>query len=236
MVTHDIIWSHLVTHGNNPCLLFFQAFCSCEKGFIPNPNPAVSCIPEPIRCQTNKQCPEENFQCHNGEFCAPVCTVDSDCGANQLCKGTSCRAICRGDADCNSDEICQGLACQKACRSDVDCPGERACHGGQCIDPCSVSYCGANAECRTRDHVALCSCPPPLVGDPLQGCGPEAKTCAADAACPGPGGACLGGLCSRKCLSAEADCLHNEVCKDGTCKRICSSSAQCADGTVCIDR
>ena len=39
-----------------------QAFCSCEKGFIPNPNPAVSCIPEPIRCQTNKQCPEENFQ------------------------------------------------------------------------------------------------------------------------------------------------------------------------------
>ena len=62
----------------------------------------------------------------------------------------------------------QGLACQKACRSNVDCPGDRACHESQCIDPCSISYCGANAECRTRDHVALCSCPPPLVGDPLQ--------------------------------------------------------------------
>ena len=76
---------------------------------------------------------------------------------------------------------------------------------------------------------------PPLVGDPLQGCGPGAKTCTTDAAC-GPGGVCLDGLCSRKCSNAEADCLHNEVCKDGTCKRICSSSGQCADGTVCIDR
>ena len=151
----------------------------------------------------------------------------------------------------------QGLACQKACRSNVDCPGERACHESQCIDPCSISYCGANAECRTRDHVALCSCPPPLVGDPLQvnksadqkvnklinkwsvslqGCHAEAKACTADAACPGPGGVCLSGLCSRKCSNAEADCLKNEVCKDGACKRICSSSAQCAEGTVCIDR
>ena len=37
-------------------------------------------------------------------------------------------------------------------------------------------------------------------------------------------------------LRQEADCLKNEVCKDGACKRICSSSAQCAEGTVCIDR
>ena len=50
---------------------------------------------------------------------------------------------------------------------------------------------------------------PPLVGDPLQGCGPEAKTCATDAAC-GPGGVCLDGLCSWKCSNAEADCLHND--------------------------
>ena len=56
-----VTFDNLATPGNNQHISF-QAFCSCEKGFIPNPNPAVSCIPEPIRCQTNKQCPEENFQ------------------------------------------------------------------------------------------------------------------------------------------------------------------------------
>ncbi len=102
-------------------------------------------------------------------------------------------------------------------------------------DPCTISYCGVNAQCRTKDHTALCSCPEPLEGDPLVRCEQVTKSCSSDSGCSAAA-RCLGSVCVSRCTNAEKDCLANEVCVGGTCKRICSSSAQCGEGLVCIDR
>ena len=90
--------------------------------------------------------------------------------------------------------------------------------------------------CLAQTHVALCSCPPGLKGDPRVRCEMPSQKCRGDAEC-GPSAACDAGLCVSKCSSAETDCLPNEVCRaNGRCARICSSSHQCGEGRGCIDR
>ena len=69
-----------------------KAFCTCNKGYSPNPSAVVGCSREPISCVSNKQCPN-NFQCDK-DFCRPVCSVDKDCPAHELCVGSLCQEIC----------------------------------------------------------------------------------------------------------------------------------------------
>eukprot|EP00095_Tigriopus_kingsejongensis_P012598 maker-scaffold642_size120736-snap-gene-0.27 protein:Tk12598 transcript:maker-scaffold642_size120736-snap-gene-0.27-mRNA-1 annotation:"GH13743" len=229
-----------------------QAFCVCQRGFIPNPSPVVACTREPITCQGNKQCPE-NFLC-DASFCKPVCFADSDCEANELCHGKICKEVCRSDSQCQSKEICQGISCSQGCRSDPDCTADKACHNNQCIgrsskrkvtnrtgsiiahlaDPCSVSYCGANAECRTKNHQALCSCPEGMEGNPIEHCQPTLVPCSSASDCP-QSKTCSQGTCVAQC-QLQGDCLQNEVCNEGLCVQICNSNTQCQAGLVCIDR
>ncbi|VEN33688.1 unnamed protein product [Callosobruchus maculatus] len=55
------------------------------------------------------------------------------------------------------------------CLDNSDCAGHKTCSAGNCIDPC-VGVCGANANCETRNHVPVCSCPAGFTGDPFTGC------------------------------------------------------------------
>lgn len=103
-------------------------------------------------------------------------------------------------------------------------------------DPCTVSYCGTNAQCRTSNHQALCSCPPGLDGNPIVKCESLELKCVSSASC-GHTSVCIGGFCTAKCSSASDEaCLQNEVCHEGVCTQICSSSLQCGNGRVCLDR
>ncbi|VEN33687.1 unnamed protein product [Callosobruchus maculatus] len=62
-----------------------------------------------------------------------------------------------------------GTSCIAECLDNSDCAGHKTCSAGNCIDPC-VGVCGANANCETRNHVPVCSCPAGFTGDPFTGC------------------------------------------------------------------
>ena len=74
-----------------------------------------------------------------------------------------------------------------------------------------------------------------MTGDPLASCDMPLKSCKNNLQC-GAGSQCSDGICASKCVSSDQDCLPNEVCKSGVCKRICSNNDQCGDNQVCIDR
>ena len=74
-----------------------------------------------------------------------------------------------------------------------------------------------------------------MTGDPLASCDMPVKACKNNLQC-GAGSLCSDGVCASKCVSSNQDCLPNEVCKNGICKRICSANEQCGDNQVCIER
>ena len=57
------------------------------------------------------------------------------------------------------------------CESNSDCESDKKCAQGSCRDPClEKNICGSNAQCRTENHEAACSCPPNTRGDPRFEC------------------------------------------------------------------
>lgn len=66
--------------------------------------------------------------------------------------------------------------CRPECRRDEDCSSTHSCVDNNCKNPCNSGRgkvrCGANAECRGRNHQAECYCPNTLSGDPLVRCDP----------------------------------------------------------------
>jgi hypothetical protein len=50
-----------------------------------------------------------------------------------------------------------------------DCPLDKACLDQRCSDPCS-NVCGNDASCKVINHSPICSCTPPLTGDPFVRC------------------------------------------------------------------
>ena len=62
------------------------------------------------------------------------------------------------------------LAPKPECRSDPECPFHLACIQEKCKDPCQTSTCGVNAECKAKNHRAICVCIYGFVGDPYTIC------------------------------------------------------------------
>ena len=56
------------------------------------------------------------------------------------------------------------------CLSDPECPTHLACIQEKCQDPCFTHSCGQNAECKVKNHRALCVCLYGFVGDPYTLC------------------------------------------------------------------
>ena len=56
------------------------------------------------------------------------------------------------------------------CTSDPECPYHLACIQEKCQDPCYTSTCGVNAECKAKNHRAICVCLFGFVGDPYTIC------------------------------------------------------------------
>ena len=61
------------------------------------------------------------------------------------------------------------------CTTDPECPQHLACIQEKCQDPCYTSTCGVNAECKAKNHRAICVCIYGFVGDPYTIC-EERKT------------------------------------------------------------
>lgn len=149
-----------------------------------------------VGCRSDSECESEK-SCVNGN-CVNPCLVGEPCGANAECYAYANRAECRclSGYRGNPRDRCYVVGC----RSNNDCPTDRACVNAQCISPCVYEHpCAPRAECRVQNHLAVCRCPPGLIGNPYVGCRPEPRPeCQVDSDCPSKL-ACLNEKCQEPC-------------------------------------
>lgn len=94
----------------------------------------------------------------------------SPCGPFSACRVFNEQAVC----SCVEGYVGYPPNCRPECSINPDCASDRACNNFKCVDPCAGA-CGANAACRTTQHVALCTCLPGYTGDPFQNCVEEPR-------------------------------------------------------------
>lgn len=90
----------------------------------------------------------------------------SPCGINAYCHERFDTAICECVPNYRGDPY-QG--CQPECLVNTDCPNSQACIKTRCQDPCPGT-CGVGAICTVSNHVPICSCPLPTIGDAFTLC------------------------------------------------------------------
>ena len=59
---------------------------------------------------------------------------------------------------------------QPECLVDPDCPSRLACINEKCENPCFTLSCGIRADCKVKNHRAICVCRPGLIGNPHEIC------------------------------------------------------------------
>lgn len=90
----------------------------------------------------------------------------SPCGSNAYCRERNNVAVCECLPDYRGDPY---LGCQPECLLNSDCPKSQACVKTKCQDPC-VGTCGINAICTVSNHIPICSCRSPTIGDAFTHC------------------------------------------------------------------
>lgn len=93
--------------------------------------------------------------------------VPSPCGPNTKCQVNHDIAVCECLPGFEGSPTTSG--CHPECVINADCPRNKACMNNKCVDPCP-GVCGYKAICQTLNHSPVCSCPPPLIGDPFYEC------------------------------------------------------------------
>ncbi|CAH1100710.1 unnamed protein product [Psylliodes chrysocephalus] len=175
-------------------------------------------------------------------LCTPV-TVEpprdpcnpSPCGINTICRKSGENAICECLPGFFGTPTAGG--CRPECTISADCDRNRACVNNKCIDPCP-GVCGYAAICNVINHSPVCSCPPPLIGDPFLLCRepPEEKT--RDPCNPSPCN--INGQCQVEngvatCIYPECiinqDCPRDKACYSQKCRDPCRGA--CGINALC---
>ena len=88
--------------------------------------------PEYPNCETDEHCKRDG----RDEWCVKglcqVCTNNSHCQENYLCKDYKCEPECSADTDCESPFVCKSNKCQPECSIDSDCGNEQSCVEQKC--------------------------------------------------------------------------------------------------------
>jgi len=104
------------------------------------------------------------------DLCRPnPCGRNADCTPGKDRSGDD-RPVCTCPEGFLGDPL---VGCNRGdCLTHGDCADNRACVGYICEDPCSHRHevCGANAECESKNHGAVCRCPRGYTGQPLVQC------------------------------------------------------------------
>ncbi|KAJ8890112.1 hypothetical protein PR048_009619 [Dryococelus australis] len=187
--------------------------CLCLPGFVGDAD--VECKPAPVEqpgCKSSAEC-QTTETCLNRQ-CLNPCVASNPCAQNADCVAAQNRATCRCPAGLTGDPFvnCYQLSTPEfECTSDLDCANDKSCVDRRCQEPCSVANpCGNNAECHTREHRPICSCPIGWGGNPqIQ--------------------------CYKPECSIDADCVYDKACIEGSCLNPCihGSSEQCGRGAEC---
>lgn len=169
----------------------------------------------------------------------------SPCGPFSRCRNQNQAASC----ECLPDYIGSPPSCQPECLFNSQCSSDMACIDQKCGDPCLKAQCGERAKCRVLNHSPLCSCPPPLIGDPFYRCQnpppkPKPDLSHPRSPCdPFPGGDNAdcedrNGVCVCQCrkgylgqvpfcrpeCSIDQDCAFHQACRSLKCKDVCEGS------------
>lgn len=197
---------------------------------------------DPVRfCSVDTDCREDEY-CGDREYrvasdpqgaiyqCVPGCRSDSSCEEGETCdvEDRNCYKACASDADCPDGEGCNddGKCSQEGalCCGHSDCGADEYCNqDGRCASGCATdSQCGV--ECGP-DPTCADACPPePTCTCEGEGCFDEnwRDLCNRDPACLA--------LCPD-----EPACVRDQgkVCVDNRCERVCSDSAQCLEDEIC---
>lgn len=90
----------------------------------------------------------------------------SPCGINTYCREQQDTTLCECLPDHRGDPY---VGCYPECLVNADCPNSQTCLRHKCQDPCDGT-CGIGADCSVSNHVPICSCPHPKIGDPFTIC------------------------------------------------------------------
>ena len=159
-------------------------------------------------CETTQDCQFDEYCDTASKFCSTGCRTDADCAPEQFCKNNACIGLCTASVASNG-EHCGGTT--------PTCFVEDKGHSSYC--GCSDSSCyagnkctlvGGKRACKVCRKTERCNCPPAYKPDGLGGC--------------------------RPCLAGDrCGCGEMKSNGDGQCV-VCNNSADCPDGTVCIDK
>ena len=90
----------------------------------------------------------------------------SPCGINAYCRERDNTAYCECLPDFRGNPY---EGCQPECVVNTDCPKSQACIRTKCQDPCPGT-CGVGAICTVSNHIPICSCPAPTIGNAFTIC------------------------------------------------------------------
>ncbi|VEN46223.1 unnamed protein product [Callosobruchus maculatus] len=158
----------------------------------------------------------------------------SPCGINTVCRTSGKTAVCECLPGFQGNPSAGG--CRPECTISADCPRDRACVNTKCVDPCPGT-CGFNALCNVINHSPVCSCPPPLAGDPFTLC-KEEKIIPKDPCNPSPcnpNGQCRVVNGQAVCIYPECiinqDCPRDKACYSQKCRDPCRDA--CGLNALC---
>lgn len=90
----------------------------------------------------------------------------SPCGINAYCRERDNTAYCECLPDFRGNPY---ESCQPECLVNTDCSKSQACIRTKCQDPCPGT-CGVGAICTVSNHIPICSCPAPTIGNAFTIC------------------------------------------------------------------
>lgn len=155
-----------------------QPVCVCGPGLLGNPYIECSRQFDQPECTSDSNCPNTltcvNRRCENPCARSDICDSQQTCTVLDTAPIRTIMCKCPPDTISDAQGNCRAIRHEEiGCRSDDECSDSDKCIQGSCIIACSVDRCGINAQCLSKQHRGLCSCPPGYTGNAHIECSPS---------------------------------------------------------------
>jgi hypothetical protein len=203
--------------------------CVGEKYTPPSTCQSGDCQPSTVRDCNPYKC--------NGAACFGSCTNDAQCTDGNFCQKASCGlkpngTDCSENAECKSGFCAQGVCCNSAC-ADACMACNLTATAGSCKavadnapDPQGKCLVSATSTCGTTGTCRGGACATYDKGTPCKG-----SVCAGTTSLT-PTSTCDG---KGTCATPNDVSCGLSVCKNGTCKAPCITSADCVSPATCVN-
>lgn len=156
------------------------------------------------------------------------------CGPNSKCRTINSQAVCT----CLPDYIGAPPSCRPECIVNAECPVHLACINRKCADPCP-NTCGVRAQCTTKNHNPICTCPAGFTGDPFTLCIPQVEVPVTSTPRPpscNPSPCGPNSQCQMVFGNPACSCLPNYIGVPPECRPECIISSECKSHLACVNQ